>query len=43
MNAADSELQDILLQNDVYPILKEIGYHGVPSRENKPSIRGLIQ
>jgi hypothetical protein len=43
MNAADSEIQDILLQDDVYPLLEEVGYQGVPGRETKSSIRNLIE
>ena len=35
MNADDSEIQDILLQDDVYPLLEEeVGYQGVPGRES---------
>ena len=43
MIAADGEIQNILLQDDVYPLLEDIGYQGVPGRDTRSSIKNLIE
>ena len=43
MDAADGAIQNILLQDDVYPLLEEVGYQGVPGRETRSSIKNLLE
>ena len=43
MIAADGEIQNILLQDDVYPLLEDIGYQGVSGRETRSSTKNLIE
>lgn len=31
------------MHDDVYPLLEEVGYQGVPARETKLSIKNLIK
>ncbi len=43
IGAADGDIQSILLNDDVYPLLEEVGYQGVPGRETNSSIKSLIE
>ena len=44
MEAPDDEhIRNILLVDEVMDILQEIGYKGVPHRENKLSLHTIIQ
>ena len=36
-------LVSILLHDDVYPLLEEVSYQGVPGKETKSSITNLIK
>jgi len=37
------ELKDILLKDHVLDTLQRIGYNGVPAKENKESIKRVVE
>lgn len=42
-DAAYGAIRDVLLNDDVYPLLEEVGYQGVPGRETRSSIKSLVE
>ena len=43
MDASDNEIMEILMDDQVLDVLETVGYNGVPSRENKHSVKKIIQ
>ncbi|CAB3985842.1 Hypothetical predicted protein [Paramuricea clavata] len=42
IDASDNEIKGILMDDKVLDILETVGYNGVPSRENKDSVKKII-
>ena len=42
-NASEDQLSDILMEDQILDTLQGIGYNGVPARENKESIKKIIE
>lgn len=43
MDASDNEIMEILMDDQVLDVLETVGYNGVPSRENKHSVKKIIE
>ena len=43
MDASDNEIMEILMDDQVLDVLETAGYNGVPSRENKHSVKKIIE
>lgn len=41
--ADDNEIKEILMENKVLDVLGAVGYNGVPSQENKNSVKKIIE
>ena len=43
MDADNENISDILMEDDVLDILDTVGYNGVPSKENKDSVKKIVE